>query len=369
MIVKTVMIIHRWTDQDPRCNKIIRFLLKNDYKVIFLGIKTQDAITDDTILSDNYTRILYYQKNNSRVCVALNFIQYVFFVVKNIFLYKPYIIHSVNEEIAFLVLLLKNIKYKIIVLDIFDSLILRINKNKKCYEIVKAITRLVYKRSDYIIVTDEARMKLLPQYLHKKTLVVYNTPDVNESIDFSFRANNIFTIGVIGSISQKKGLKELLCATENIDGIRIDCFGILADEYSRNVFIKNSKVFYKGMFSNEIAIQETAKCDLIFAFYEPSTLNNIYASPNKLFEAMYLGKPILMNSEVKMSKIISENDFGGTVPYYSVDGIKKVIKRYKEMDRKKYEELFYKERNFYCGYFAWENSKNNLLKIYKRLSE
>lgn len=36
-----------------------------------------------------------------------------------------------------------------------------------------------------------------------------------------------------------------------------------------------------------------ANSDIIIAIYEKKVLNNVYAAPNKYYEGLYLGKPIL----------------------------------------------------------------------------
>jgi glycosyltransferase involved in cell wall biosynthesis len=75
---------------------------------------------------------------------------------------------------------------------------------------------------------------------------------------------------------------------------------------------------------NEV-IERTMKADLLFAFYDPAVPNNRYASPNKLFEAMMCGKPILVSEGTAMADIVRQEKCGIVVPYKDLQAIKKAI--------------------------------------------
>ena len=48
------------------------------------------------------------------------------------------------------------------------------------------------------------------------------------------------------------------------------------------------------MIDYESALELYAKCDLMFALYDPAIPNHRYSAPNKVYEAMLLGKPIIV---------------------------------------------------------------------------
>lgn len=362
-----VVIVHRWSDIDPRCNKIIRGLLEDNFQVIFIGIKTENALVDNTldVYCNRYKRILYTQKSNGRKDVLVNLLPFVFFVLKNIIIVKPKFVHCVNEEIAIIVEPLKKYFYQYLILDLFDSLYLRIRiKAKIIRNILYMLCNFVYNKADDIIVTDEKRKELIPSIYKYKVSVIYNTPDFLPKHEKNVNKNKVFKICVMGSIGKPKGIKQLLDAIEDLSDVEIIALGNLFDDYAKNEFINSDKVKYLGSFSNAESIEIAAKTDLIFAFYEPVSTNNIYASPNKLFEAMCLGIPILINSEVKMSEIVNEHHIGATCSYYDISDIRRIIMDFSKMNVEQKNTIRKNGQNLFINKFSWKESKKVLKDIY-----
>ncbi|MEI7792453.1 MAG: glycosyltransferase [Candidatus Berkelbacteria bacterium] len=76
----------------------------------------------------------------------------------------------------------------------------------------------------------------------------------------------------------------------------------MADTYANISFI--------GFVDNETVIKKSASSNAIFAFYDTSITNNVYACPNKLFEAMILGKPLITNKGTALAKFVKEKHIG-----------------------------------------------------------
>lgn len=53
-------------------------------------------------------------------------------------------------------------------------------------------------------------------------------------------------------------------------------------------------------------LSASSACDLLFAIYDPFIPNNRFASPNKIFEAMALGKPVLVSKGTTMTDYIEK---------------------------------------------------------------
>jgi glycosyltransferase involved in cell wall biosynthesis len=76
----------------------------------------------------------------------------------------------------------------------------------------------------------------------------------------------------------------------------------------------------------ETIIAQTAMADLVVALYDPRIPNNQYASPNKLFEAMMCGKPILVSEDTSMAGIVRKENCGLVIPFGDVERITEAIK-------------------------------------------
>jgi hypothetical protein len=46
-------------------------------------------------------------------------------------------------------------------------------------------------------------------------------------------------------------------------------------------------------------------------------LNNIYASPNKIYDAALVGVPVIINSEIRAADFVARNGLGVLIPSFS----------------------------------------------------
>jgi hypothetical protein len=96
----------------------------------------------------------------------------------------------------------------------------------------------------------------------------------------------------------------------------------------------------------------TRQADFVFCFYDPSSTNNIYASPCKVFEALGLGTPVLLNSEIKLANWLSDLKVAIIIDYLDVDKLGNILKnltthRATLANREVIE-------NLYREHFSWE---------------
>ena len=86
--------------------------------------------------------------------------------------------------------------------------------------------------------------------------------------------------------------------------------GWLSDEYSKNL-ISCDGVSYLGVMKQEHSLSYIAQnVDYIISIYPLSNLNNINASPNKIYDSIHTKTPIIMNDGIKVSKFINDNGIG-----------------------------------------------------------
>ena len=70
------------------------------------------------------------------------------------------------------------------------------------------------------------------------------------------------------------------------------------------------------MSSQRDVLRLTTSCHLVAAFYNPDRKINRQAAPNKLYDAMAASRPLLINSEVEISRLVSDEwRCGYAVPF------------------------------------------------------
>lgn len=107
-------------------------------------------------------------------------------------------------------------------------------------------------------------------------------------------------------------------------------FTFYGDSFALGEFINEMKqysnVFFKGAFKNPDDLGEIySDVDILMSCYETKELNIRIAEPNKLFEAMYFCKPIIVSKGTFLEQQVKKYGCGFAINAYSEDDIKSFI--------------------------------------------
>ncbi|MCZ4336717.1 hypothetical protein [Shewanella colwelliana] len=270
-------------------------------------------------------------------------LKYWFTILRLFFSTRFTSIHVVEEQLYFVLLPL--LFYRNVTIDIFDSIFLKLDKPKEKLWIIK---KIVYGSVKNIIVTDEHRKQLLPSFAREKAHVIPNVPF---SSDFEVKSKNRtsskLTLFLFGSIAKNRGaqfVSELLDVDEDVDCV---CAGWLADDFSKE-FLKRPRVTYLGVTSQYEINHYLAKNDgYLVAIYPLINLNNVYASPNKIYDAIHTETPLIINKGVLVGDFVAKENIGVIcdTEQNPVDIIRLLLS-------KKHTFTFSKEHK---KFFCWEN--------------
>ncbi len=140
------------------------------------------------------------------------------------------------------------------------------------------------------------------------------------------------------------------------DKIHCTCAGWITDEYTWD-FVNRSRVEYLGLLSQEKANEYLSQyATYIVGIYPTNNLNNIYASPNKIYDAIHTRTPIIINKEVQMSKFVIDHDIG-------------LVVNENDLPRQLVENLFEKKDSFLFDSDlirenSWDNYEETLLELH-----
>lgn len=223
--------------------------------------------------------------------------------------------------------------------------------------------------SEALFLVDKSRYEQISGAKINKLIYIYNSPkeDININ-DFNYNSNDKLTIFYAGLLDRSRGLKYILDAVKELEFVEL----IIAGNGNYKNVIENQsklneKIKYLGWVDYDKVIEMSIQADVLFAFYNPKIPNNKYASPNKLFEAMMCGKPIIINSETSASKIVNIEKCGITVDYGNIISIKDtLIQLYNNPDIRK--KLGDNGRKAYDDKYSWTIMENRLLNAYNGLN-
>lgn len=236
---------------------------------------------------------------------------------------------------------------KKLVYDIYDYYIESHYLSKLLKKIMEKQEIKTINNADVTIICTEQRKLQISKANPKKLVVIHNSPQIPMNLDKMPRISNTATkkkkIVYVGILQDDRLLLEVANAVK--DGskfeLHIGGFGKY-EEYFKDLSNKYENIYFYGPMSYDNVIKLESECDILFATYNPSIPNHKYSAPNKLYEAMALGKPIIVCKNTGIDKLVKKNNLGAVINYDVVDFVEKAEKL-SNKDYSNSKDLFNKE--------------------------
>ena len=231
------------------------------------------------------------------------------------------------------------------------------------------LERLCLNFADGIIITDEQKGHDIAGTAPKKLALVMNCPaDLRDKLNAQ-EDQDEFIIYYGGWISETRGLRQLCKAIQNLKDVKLVVAGSGPDERKlKPVFDSHENVQFKGPLSSAESLKWTQKAAVAFAFCgDPRIPNNQFALPNRLFDAMMCGTPVLANSEaLPVAEIVERKRCGLLVPYEDIRGLRSAIEKLKEDPQIRIEMGRNARKAFECEY-NWAEMESRLVRLYEEI--
>lgn len=123
------------------------------------------------------------------------------------------------------------------------------------------------------------------------------------------------------------------------------------------------KIFYHEFVDPKKYLNYTASADVGISFIEDISLSDRYCLPNKLFEYMFCGLPIICSNLPEMKKLVEEHSIGIVAKENSVAGFREAIEALNLTGLS-----FFKQNIPYASsIYSWSNQEKKLIKLYNQL--
>ncbi len=277
------------------------------------------------------------------------------------------IIHACDLDTALPSLLVARLFQKPIVFDIFDSYAdaYRVGSFRRP---VRWLEGLVVSWSDAVIIADEVRLDQLGGARPRRLVVVYNSPpDVWSKWNAVRNETGKFRIAYVGLLDATRGLFPLLDVMAQRPEWELDLAGFGVDE---GRIVEQARrlpnVRFHGRVHYNQSLRLMAEADVLVATYDPAVPNHRYASPNKLFEAMMLGKPIVVARGTHIDELVEKHGCGIVVPYADTCALDAALGRLAS-DPDLRQALGRAGRRAYEAYYHWDQMEARLVSLYREL--
>lgn len=216
------------------------------------------------------------------------------------------------------------------------------------------------KKANELIICEPERIEQVQFNLRKTPLVMPNIPEIDASVitdvqdKYKFDNSNP-TLAYLGGFSDNRFLLEIISLAET------EPFNLLIAGYGNKDVLEKlesvkslQNVRYFGRVPMEEGLNMENAADIIYAMYCKTNPNNVYAAPNKYYEALLLGKPLITTKGTIVEKKVKENNIGWAVEE-DLEELRRLINDLRQ------EDIVEKGKN---AQNLWNNTFKDYLRVF-----
>jgi len=280
------------------------------------------------------------------------------------------VIHACDFDTILPAIWLKTFFGKRVIYDIFDFYADHLRATPGMItSIIRRVDLWAIGKADALILVDEARVEQVAGSKPRLVSIIYNSPeDVMEKYTrLNAPPNGDLRLAYIGLLQVERGLLQMLTVLRNHPEWHLDLAGFGGDEeIILNASANLPNIHWHGRVSYQQAMQLSADADVLFATYDPVIPNHKYSSPNKVFEAMMFGKPIIVAARTNMDRMITEAECGFIVPYGDLPSLENALQSLAS-NPELVHKLGVNARRAYETRYHWDLMSQRLTQLYEKV--
>ncbi|MFH0893398.1 MAG: glycosyltransferase, partial [Bacteroidota bacterium] len=247
-----------------------------------------------------------------------------------------------------------------------------------------AIERLTVPRVKRMMTVSTSIAKMYEELYKREVFVVRNVPSIqfqNAPLSFEEKTNLRAELGLPidkkliilqgAGINVQRGAEEAVLTMQHLDNYCLLIIGggdVYKDlkKQATNLSLQD-KIIFKDRMPFELLRKHTRACDLGLSLDKDLSVNYRFSLPNKIFDYIHSGIPVLASSLVEVKKMIGEFDVGDFIenhdPMHIAQKIEAMFANEDRMNRWKHNTIKAAER------LCWENEIQILEQVYKDYAE
>lgn len=254
-------------------------------------------------------------------------------------------------------------KYGIkIIYDIFDYYIdAHASVPASMRSMIEKMEIALINHADVVIICTEERREQIKKSRPQKVIVIHNTPDVQK-----LQNETEFDYFYCGTFCIQRLIEEIFEEYKNNTDLRIGFagYGIYKDQ-AIELDRRYDNFTYLGQIMYQECLQNESKAVCLSAIYEPTIRNHRLCAPNKFYESLALGKPVIVCRGTGIDRIVESKQIGIVIDY-DVRQFYDAVRTLKSDPHLCYQ-MGNRARALYEEEYSWKKMEKILLDAYKKL--
>lgn len=363
LIKKIIMLRSTAIKNDSRIQKEAKAIKENKNEVLIIGWDRENQL--DRFEKFENIDIEFFRRKSvygSGIKNLINLILFQMFLLNKLIKYrKKYdIVFSCDLDTGIISRIVSKIFRKRMIYDIYDYYI-------DCHNLPSWLSNFAERQeikninyADVTIICTEQRKEQINKAHPQNLIVIHNSPEIPKNItdmeSVVQSKSNKLKIVYVGILQDDRMLCEVGEAIKKYPQYELHIGGFgKYEEYFKDLAKKHENIFFYGSLDYGSVLKLESECDILFATYNPKIKNHKYSAPNKLYEAMALGKPIIVCKNTGIDKIVEENKLGKVIDYDA----EKLIRTLKTLENYNLKSTI----SLYESRYSWRVMKNRLLSI------
>jgi len=230
------------------------------------------------------------------------------------------------------------------------------------YSAINFLEELLSKYANILVTVSE---KVLHSFrIRPKVCAIIMNFSEDYNLDREKLEDGILTLVYTGLICKDQGLERITAVIKDLKGVQLVIAGRIADKELLDQMLRLPNVKYKGLLERSESLKLESSSDAMVVLYDPQYRKNQLSSPNKIFEAMMCGIPLITNMEQQL--VDKEVGCGIIVEYNDINQLKEAIVLLRDNSELR-RKMGQKGRKAFLEKYNWSRMELELYKIYEGL--
>jgi len=363
---------------DIRVHKEAKTLAERGYEVEIIAWDREMKYPESEVIDGiKVTRYRRKAKPHDFFSVALNIIFFHLHVFMKLIRTAPDIVHCHDLDTLAPGVFAGKLKNKKVVYDAHELYpeVVAADTPSAIVNLLKRIEKYLTKRADAVIYVSKAQADFCRKYNARNVAIVMSCfgvipvnaeklLDARQRLSGAKKKTIVLYIGMLEPQRMVEEMTELISSLEDDYILVIGGFGSLESK----IRAKESKnIHFLGRVHPDDTAIYTRAADVFVEIIDPKNINYRVAAPNKLFEAMAAGKPIIVSRETHAGEIVDEENCGMLVNYGNKEETLEALEKLRN-DKKLYNSLRSNGLKAAESKYNWGIMGERLLKIYEGLA-